>query len=64
MKRGKLVKHLTSHACELLREGKRHAIFINRENRQTAPVPRHADVDSKLVRAICKELGIEYPSEG
>lgn len=63
MKRGKLIRHLANHGCDLLREGKKHSIYIQRTNRQTAPVPRHADVDSFLVIKICKELGIEPPAE-
>lgn len=63
MKRQKLIQHLTAKACELLREGKRHSIYLNTDNHQTAPVPRHPDIDSRLVRMICKELGIEPPAE-
>jgi hypothetical protein len=63
MKRAKVLRHLTRHGCELLREGKRHSVYLNTANRQTAPIPRHLDVDSRLVLLICKELGIEPPSE-
>ena len=63
VKRTKLVLHLTRHGCELLREGKKHSVFLNLTNRQTAPLPRHADIDWRLVLAICKELGIEPPAE-
>ena len=63
MKRAKVIRHLTSHGCELIREGKKHSIFRNPANAQTAPVPRHREIDSTLALAICKELGIEYPSE-
>ncbi len=63
MKRVRLVRHLQQHGCKLVREGKKHSIFMNTTGRQTAPVPRHRDIDSTLALAICKELGIEYPSE-
>lgn len=63
MKPSKLLRHLAKEGRELLREGKRHSVYINPKNRQTAPVPRHQDVDSRLVLAICKELGIERPGE-
>ncbi len=63
MKRGKLIRYLTSRRCELVREGKKHSIYINPTNRQTAPVPRHPDIDSRLVVKICKELGFESPPE-
>jgi len=29
VKRQKLIQHLTANACELLREGKRHSIYLN-----------------------------------
>ncbi len=63
MKRSKLARHLTNNGCELLREGAKHSIFLNTANRQTAPVPRHNELDRRLVLAICKELGIDTPSE-
>lgn len=62
MKRRKLIQHLTRHGCEEIREGARHSIFLNAHSRQTAPVPRHAEIDWKLVLVICKELGIDAPT--
>lgn len=63
MKRTKLVKHITKAGCVLVREGQRHSIFMNSNNRQTAPVPRHNDINWRLVLLICKELGIDTPAE-
>ena len=63
MKRRKLVRHLANNGCEEIREGARHSVFLNTRNHQTAPVPRHAEIDWRLVRAICNELGIEMPTE-
>lgn len=63
MKRAKLIRHLVEHDCGLLREGSRHSIYINPQKRQTAPVPRHNEIDPRLALLICRELGIEYPSE-
>jgi hypothetical protein len=63
MKRTKLIRHLATKQCILLREGKKHSVYLNTANRQTAPIPRHPDVDSRLVLLICKGLGIEPPSE-
>lgn len=63
MKHGKLIRHLHQNDCALLREGKKHSIYLNAKNGQTAPVPRHPTVDSYLVLKICKELGIEPPTE-
>ena len=39
MKRAELVRHLTSHGCELFREGGRHSIYWNPSNRKTTAVP-------------------------
>ena len=63
MKRTKLIQHLATNGCALVREGKRHSILLNPANRQMAPVPRHREIDPRLVLMICKELGIEPPSE-
>lgn len=62
MKRAALVRHLTSHGCELLREGDRHSIYLNPNGRHTAPVPRHREIDDNLARRICKQLGVAPPS--
>jgi predicted RNA binding protein YcfA (HicA-like mRNA interferase family) len=62
VKRDKLIRYLTDAECELLREGGRHSIYRNTTNRQTAPVPRHREIDALLVLKICKELGIEPPT--
>ena len=63
MKRAKLLRYLAQHGCELLRDGEKHSIHINIANRQTAPIPRHVDIASRLALLICKELGIEPLSE-
>ena len=63
VKRDKLIRHLTDGGCELLREGGRHSIYRNMTNRQTAPVPRHREIDAVLVLKICKELGVDAPTE-
>ncbi len=63
MKRSKLIKHLRDAGCELVREGGRHSIYRNTINRQTAPVPRHSEIDARLVLIICKEMGIDAPTE-
>lgn len=63
MKRSKLIKYLQDAGCELLREGGRHTVYRNVANRQTAPVPRHREIDGLLVLKICKELGSNPPTE-
>lgn len=32
-----------------------------KESRETAPVPRHREIDDRLARAICDQLGIAQP---
>ena len=63
MKRRKLVGYLTQRGCVMIREGAGHSIFLSPSNQQTAPVPRHAEIDWRLVLVICRELGIDPPSE-
>ncbi len=41
MKRRDLVRHLESHECELLREGRNHSVYVNRPKRKVSTVPRH-----------------------
>ena len=59
MKRHELVRHLERHGCVLEREGSRHTIYKNPTNGAKAPVPRHAEIDNRLARKICRQLGIE-----
>lgn len=61
MKRRKLIDHLISNSCVLLREGGRHTIFYNPNTKRTSSVPRHAEINEFLARKICKDLGIEEP---
>ena len=59
MKRHELINHLKNQGCRLEREGARHTIYCNPANDAKAPVPRHAEIDNRLARKICKELGID-----
>ena len=61
MKRQQLVRHIESHGCYLLREGGRHAIFVNPTNNQVTAVPRHREINEFLARKICRDLGIPQP---
>ncbi|MFA4820005.1 MAG: type II toxin-antitoxin system HicA family toxin [Candidatus Aenigmatarchaeota archaeon] len=58
MKRRKLLDHLISNGCVLLREGSRHTIFYNPVTKRTSSVPRHAEINDFLVKKICKDVGI------
>jgi mRNA interferase HicA len=41
-----------------VREGGRHTIFVNAANGAKAPVPRHSEIDNRLARKICEQLGV------
>jgi len=58
MKREKLFKFLGEYDCVIFREGKKHTIVINRNNDKVTAVPRHADINDKLIFSICKDLDI------
>lgn len=61
MKRRDVIKHLESNGCQFLREGGRHTVYFNPQNRKTSTVPRHNEVQEMLVKKICKDLDIEPP---
>jgi len=58
MKRRDLIQLLTQHGCELLREGARHSVFVNRKAGKATTVPRHTEINEHLARRICKDLEI------
>ena len=58
MKRTLLIKHLKTNGCSLLREGKKHSIYINTVTGKMAAIPRHTDINDYLAAEICKELDI------
>jgi mRNA interferase HicA len=61
MKHRDLIRHLQSQKCELLREGNKHSIFINRQNNKVSTVPRHKEINDFLARKICRDLQIVEP---
>lgn len=58
MKRRDLIRHLSEHGCELLREGARHSWWHNPTQNRRSAIPRHTEIDDNLVKKICKDLGI------
>jgi mRNA interferase HicA len=58
MKRQVLIKHLEKHGCILLREGKRHAIYWNPNNKKQSAVGRHNELSDLLCQKVCKQLEI------
>jgi mRNA interferase HicA len=63
VKRRDLEQHLRDHGIKLLREGGNHSFWGLDPQRSTA-VPRHREIDYRLARRICKDLGIPPPQRG
>ncbi|MDH7513346.1 MAG: type II toxin-antitoxin system HicA family toxin [Clostridiales bacterium] len=61
MKRRQLIKHLSRHGCELLREGSRHSWWQDPKLNKRSAVPRHSEISDILAAKICKDLGIPLP---
>jgi mRNA interferase HicA len=61
MKRIDLVRHLEAHGCERLRQGRRHAVYVNRATKKVSAVPRHREINEFLARKICRDLQIPEP---
>ncbi len=62
MKRSKFERYLRQHGCSLVREGSSHSIFENAATGKATTVPRHPDIDRKLVKIICQQLEIPAPA--
>lgn len=63
MKRRDLVRHLTSHGCDLLREGAKHSWWRNPSLGKRSAVPRHTEINNHLARKICSDLGVPMPEK-
>jgi mRNA interferase HicA len=62
MKRCDLLRHLTQHGCQLVREGGEHSSWENPTTNRRASVPRYREVPDFTAARICKQLGIPLPS--
>ncbi len=62
MKRKDLVRHLRAHGCVLIREGRRHSVYVNEIQKKVSTIPRHKDINEFLVQKICRDLEIPPPS--
>lgn len=62
MKRRDLIRHLELHGCELLREGNRHTVYVNRASRKVSTVLRHREINEHLARKICRDLEVPIPA--
>jgi mRNA interferase HicA len=62
VKRRDLVRHLEANGCDLLREGSRHSVYVNRFSRKASAVPRHREINEHLARKICRDLEVPLPA--
>ena len=61
MKRVDLLRFLLEQGCELLREGSRHSVYVNRKHGKSSTLPRHREINDFLVKKICKDLEVQQP---
>jgi mRNA interferase HicA len=61
VKRRALERHLRSEGARLIDEGGNHSRWVGPTGKRSA-VPRHREIDHRLARAICTQLGISPPS--
>lgn len=61
MKRVDLLRHLRAHGCELLREGGRHSVYVNRSAGKATSIPRHREINELIALKICRDLDVPNP---
>ncbi|WP_145365810.1 type II toxin-antitoxin system HicA family toxin [Stratiformator vulcanicus] len=61
MKRHKLIKHLAAQKCRFVREGGRHLLWVDASGERKSAIPRHSEIPKKLVKSICRQLGVSEP---
>jgi mRNA interferase HicA len=61
MKRRDLLQHLEHHGCVLLREGRNHTVYVNRDKGKLSTIPRHREIDNFLARKIMRDLEVPEP---
>ncbi|MPZ98895.1 MAG: addiction module toxin, HicA family [Dehalococcoidia bacterium] len=61
MKRRDLTNHLAEHGCELLREGSRYSVYVNRRDGKSSAIPRHREISDILAAKICADPGVPRP---
>jgi mRNA interferase HicA len=61
MKRLDLIRHIEANGCELLREGGRHTVYVNRTAQKSSAIPRHREINDFLARKICRDLQVPAP---
>ena len=61
MKRRELIRPIEKHGYELLREGAKHTVYVNRKARKSSTLPRHREINEDLARKICRDLEVPNP---
>ncbi len=61
--RNEPISHLREHGCELLREGAKHSVDVNRAAHKTSTVPRHVEIKNPTAIKICRQLGVPDPQK-
>lgn len=61
MKRRDLIRHIESHGCIFVREGRNHTIYENPATGARVPIPRHREIPSVFARGICRQLRVPEP---
>ncbi|MBA3840480.1 MAG: type II toxin-antitoxin system HicA family toxin [Thermoleophilaceae bacterium] len=62
MKRRDLERHLREHGCRRIDEGGSHTKWAGPTDVGRTAVPRHREIDHRLARAICAQLGVPPPT--
>jgi hypothetical protein len=61
MRRRDLLRHLARHGCEMLREGSKHTVYVNRQARTVSTIPGYHEIKEVLVKKRCQDLEIPEP---
>ncbi len=56
-----LIRHREAHGVRLLREGAKHAVYLNPAAGRTTTVPRHSETNDHLARKICRDPQLPMP---
>ena len=61
MKKRSLIRHLKTHDCARIRQGRKHEWWENGGTGERSAVPRHTEISGYLARKICRDLGVPDP---
>ena len=61
MKRKDLLRYIEKNGCVKLREGGRHTVYINSQEKKVSTVPRHNEINDFLAKKICIDLNVTLP---